>query len=128
MWLRNQLLCNVFGSSAPQLTLRKRVRIEAEVLPRLPRGVRLRDDPVRAMTLLLAPERVLYPDSIGIAILRECNGDHSVAEIAACLAERFEAPVEQILQDIVELLQDLADRGYVVVEPVVVGSVVGADA
>ena len=83
--------------------------------PRLPRGVRLRDDPIRAVTLLLAPERVLSPDSTGIAILRECSGDNTIAEIAVRLARRFEAPVEQILQDTIELLQDLADRGYIIV-------------
>ena len=117
MWLRDQLLRNVFGCSA-QLILRERVRMKADALPRLPRGVRLRDDPVRATTLLLAPERVLYPDSTGIAILRECNGESTIAEIAVRLAQRFEAPSEQIQRDVIELLQGLADRGYVVVDSV----------
>lgn len=106
------MLRNVFGCPV-QLRLRERVRIEADALPRLPRGVRLRDDPIRAMTLLLAPERVLYPDETGVAILRECNGRSTVVEIAARLADRFEAPALQIQHDVIELLQGLADRGYV---------------
>jgi pyrroloquinoline quinone biosynthesis protein D len=65
------------------------------------------------MTLLLAPERVLYPDETGVAILRECNGRSTVVEIAARLADRFEAPALQIQHDVIELLQGLADRGYV---------------
>lgn len=116
MRLRDQLLCDALGCSALQLRLRERVRIEADASPRLPRGVRLRDDPIRSVTVLLAPERVLYPDSTGLAILRECDGDRTVAEIAARLAERFEAPVEQIQLDTIELLQNLADSGYVVLE------------
>jgi pyrroloquinoline quinone biosynthesis protein D len=115
VWLRDQLLRNVFRCSALRLISRERVLIEAGARPFLPRGVRLRDDPIRAVTVLLAPERVLYPDSIGIAILRECNGENTIAEIATQLALRFEAPVEQVRQDTVELLQDLADRGYVAV-------------
>ena len=65
---------------------------------------------------VIAPERVLYPDTIGLAILRECHGARSVAEIAAHLAMEFEAPVAEIQQDVIDLLQGLADSGYVVVE------------
>jgi pyrroloquinoline quinone biosynthesis protein D len=114
MWLRDQLLRDVLGCSARKLSLRERVLLGAASLPQLPRGVRLRHDPVRGLTLLLAPERVLYPDSTGVAILRECNGDSTIAQIATRLAERFEAPVAEIQHDTIDLLQDLADRGYVV--------------
>jgi pyrroloquinoline quinone biosynthesis protein D len=46
-------------------------------------------------------------------VLKLCDGTRTVAEIAENLALRYEAPKERILQDIVSMLQDLADKGVV---------------
>jgi len=75
--------------------------------------VRLRFDPVRALHVLLAPERVLMPDDVSVAILERCDGHACVDEIVSALARRFDATEDEIRPDVIELLQSLADRGYV---------------
>jgi pyrroloquinoline quinone biosynthesis protein D len=63
--------------------------------------------------VLLAPERILTPDAIAVMVLKLCDGERSVDDIAAKLAEEYSAPVDVIAGDVVELLQDLADKGYI---------------
>ncbi|MET0313422.1 MAG: pyrroloquinoline quinone biosynthesis peptide chaperone PqqD, partial [Hansschlegelia sp.] len=55
--------------------------VSSDSTPRLPRGVRLRRDEVRDQWLLLAPERVLHPDAIAVAVLERCDGVRTVTEI-----------------------------------------------
>ena len=93
--------------------MRERLLITARVAPRLPRGVRLRFDPIRERHVLLAPERLLLPDETAVAILQSCNGRTSVFDIARSLAARFDSEADAIQRDVIELLQDLADRGFV---------------
>lgn len=87
--------------------------IADEDRPALPRGVRLHFDKVRGGWTLLAPERAVALDAAGEAILGEVDGERSVGEIAARLAERFAAPVEEILRDTREFLGGLAERRLV---------------
>ena len=91
----------------------ERLLITECVAPRLPRGVRLRFDPIRERHVLLAPERLLFPDETAVAILQSCDGTTCVSDIARALAVRFDAGADAIGRDVVELLQDLADRGFV---------------
>jgi pyrroloquinoline quinone biosynthesis protein D len=86
--------------------------VTPDVVPSLPRGVRLRHDPIRDRQVLLAPERVLMPDETSAAILELCDGSTPVDEIANTLATRFDAGRDAIRKDVIELLQSLADRGY----------------
>jgi pyrroloquinoline quinone biosynthesis protein D len=79
-------------------------------IPVLPRGVRLHYDKVRAKNVLLAPERALFLDDIGHAILSEIDGQRSIAEIARHLAAVYSAPQEAIASDIMEFVDDLADK------------------
>ena len=46
-------------------------------------------------------------------MLQLCDGERSVDDIAAELAETYDAPRDRILADIVAMLQDLADKGVV---------------
>ncbi len=82
-------------------------------LPRLPRHVKLRFDQRRSRWIALAPERVLMPDEVALEILKRCDGATSVSTIIASLAGVYEASVEEIGEDVAELLQDLADKGFV---------------
>ncbi len=82
-------------------------------LPRLPRHVKLRFDPRRHRWIVLAPERVLMPDDVALEILKRCDGATSVGAIIASLAEVYQASAEEIGEDVAELLQDLADKGFV---------------
>jgi pyrroloquinoline quinone biosynthesis protein D len=80
-------------------------------VPALPRGVRLRFDQARDAWVLLGPERVLMPDAVAVEILKRCDGQASVAAIIDDLAQAFTAERAQIEQDVIALLQDLADKG-----------------
>jgi pyrroloquinoline quinone biosynthesis protein D len=88
-----------------------------EAVPCLPRGVRLHEDRVRGGWVLLAPERALALDGIGHAILAEIDGRRSLGDIARTLAERHDAPPEQVLEDCTGFLRSLAERRIVETMP-----------
>lgn len=81
--------------------------------PFLPRGVRLHQDRVRGVPVLLGPETALMLDPVGQAVLAEVDGRRDVAAISAALAERYAAPVEMIEADVIEFLDDMAARRLV---------------
>ena len=56
---------------------------------------------------------MLTPDAIAIEVLKLCDGARTVAEAAELLAAEYDAPVEAIAKDIIAMLQDLADKGYI---------------
>jgi pyrroloquinoline quinone biosynthesis protein D len=87
--------------------------IEPTSKPRLPRHVKLREDVGRNRTVVLSPERVFSPNPVAIAVLKLCDGQRSVADIAAELAKTYDAPTDLILKDIVAMLTDLAAKGVV---------------
>jgi pyrroloquinoline quinone biosynthesis protein D len=90
-----------------------RVEVRADLVPALPRGVKLRFDQARKAWVLLAPERVLMPDPIAVEILKRCDGKRSVALVIDDLASTFAADRAQIETDVMAFLQDLADKGMV---------------
>jgi hypothetical protein len=46
-------------------------------------------------------------------VLKLCDGQRTVEDIAASLAQEYAAPVDVIQKDVLELLQGLADKGYI---------------
>jgi pyrroloquinoline quinone biosynthesis protein D len=98
----------------------RRVRpvLSAESRPALPRHVRFRHDPARDRWVLLAPERVMVPDDTAVAVLQRIDGERTVANIAADLALTYAADLGLILEDSIAMLQDLADKGFLVVRTV----------
>ena len=90
-----------------------RTIISAASQPVLSRHVRMRHDTVRDRWTILAPERLFTPDATAVAVLQLCDGTRSVGTIAAELAQTYDAPAPRILDDIVPMLQDLADKGVV---------------
>lgn len=93
---------------------RRRMTVSETSVPTLPRGVRLRYDDSRGRWVLLVPERVLAPDDIAIEILKLCDGVRSVGTIADELAAKYTAPRQEILLDVIAMLQDLAETGFLV--------------
>ena len=89
------------------------VAIEARSKPSLRPHTRLRHDAARDRWIILAPERIFAPDAIAFAILRLCDGCHSVEDIAIELGSSYDADQAQILADILPMLQDLADKGVI---------------
>lgn len=80
--------------------------------PVLPRHARLKFDETRKVWVILAPERVLAPDEIAVEVLQLCDGVRNVAIMADELAVKYAAPREAILTDVIAMLQDLADKGF----------------
>jgi pyrroloquinoline quinone biosynthesis protein D len=80
--------------------------------PRLPRGVRLRQDKVRNRWVLLAPERIFELDDIGVAILKRCDG-RDLGALLEDLAKAFDAKVEDIRGDVEVFLKDFAQKRVV---------------
>jgi pyrroloquinoline quinone biosynthesis protein D len=97
--------------SLGQFAKRERTIITGECRPSLPRFVKMRHDAGRGRWILLAPERVFNPDEIAVTVLQKCDGNRTVAEIANLLADDYKAPADLIVKDIIDMLQDLSDKG-----------------
>ena len=80
--------------------------------PRLPRHAKLRFDETRQRWVILAPERVLAPDEIAVEVLHLCAGVRSVEQMIDQLAEKYAADRNAIATDVIAMLQDLADKGF----------------
>ena len=93
---------------------RRRLSLAETSTPVLARGVQLRYDEARKIWVLLAPERVIAPDEVAVAILQLCDGRGTVAAIIDTLASRYSAPRDEIASDVIAMLQNLANFGFVV--------------
>ena len=74
--------------------------------PVLPRHAKLKYDETRKVWVILAP------DEIAVEVLQLCNGERSVGDVSDQLAAKYAAPREAILTDVIGMLQDLADKGF----------------
>src|ERR1041384_2197661 len=90
----------------------RRMEVSEASKPILPRHARLKFDETRQLWVILAPERVLAPDEIAVEILQLCNGVRSVAQIIDQLAAKYTAAPAAIGADVIAMLQDLADKGF----------------
>ncbi|MEP2639478.1 pyrroloquinoline quinone biosynthesis peptide chaperone PqqD [Roseobacter sp.] len=86
--------------------------IAQDAIPVLPRGVRLHEDKVRGGWVLLAPERTIDLDPIGLAILTEIDGACPFGVLVGALADKYDAPIEQIRGDVDTFLTGLANRRF----------------
>ena len=90
----------------------RNIQVSETSRPILPRHAKLRFDETRQVWVILAPERVLAPDEIAVEVLKLCDGARSVADVVELLAAKYAAPREAIATDVVAMLQDLADKGF----------------
>jgi pyrroloquinoline quinone biosynthesis protein D len=90
----------------------RNISISEASRPVLPRHAKLRFDETRQRWVILAPERVLAPDEIAVEILQLCDGARSVAQMIDQLAAKYAAERAAIGVDVVAMLQDLADKGF----------------
>ncbi len=74
--------------------------------PKLPRHARLKFDETRQVWVILAP------DEIAVEVLQLCDGVRSVADIVDQLTVKYAADREAIATDVIGMLQDLADKGF----------------
>ena len=92
---------------------RTRTLVNGDSRPVMPRHIKLRHDAGRGRWIILAPERVFDPDDIAVEVLKLCDGERTVSDIAAQLAKEYNAPENEIASDLIAMLQDLADKGVV---------------
>ena len=84
--------------------------IPEDAIPKLPHGVRLKEDKVRSRWVLLAPERVLEPDDIAVEIIKRCDGSRTLGAVIDDLAKTFEADRATIATDVKNILAFLSER------------------
>ncbi|HEX5436176.1 MAG TPA: pyrroloquinoline quinone biosynthesis peptide chaperone PqqD [Gemmatimonadaceae bacterium] len=75
--------------------------------PALWRLARMDFDPVRRRRVLLYPEGTIMLNATAAEILDLCDGERTVADIAATLSARYHTDVSQ---DVTECLSRLADQ------------------
>jgi pyrroloquinoline quinone biosynthesis protein D len=95
------------------MTNRERLVLTSACCPQLARHAKLRFDDTRKRWILLAPERLLTLSETAVAMLNLCDGARSIDGIATKLAAEFNASAAAILDDILPMLQDLTDKGYI---------------
>ena len=89
-------------------------KLDESSRPALPRFARLHFDKARDRWVLLVPERVMVPDETAVEVLQLCDGERTLGDVVDMLAEKYAADRETISADVVAMLQDLADPGYLV--------------
>ncbi len=95
------------------MALRSRnISVSEASRPVLPRHARLKFDETRQVWVILAPERVLAPDDIAVEVLQLCDGVRSVGQMIDQLAVKYTADRADIAADVITMLQDLADKGF----------------
>lgn len=90
----------------------RRIDITKESRPVLARHARLKFDETRQVWVILVPERVLAPDEIAVEILQLCDGIRDVDQIVDVLAAKYTADREMIGTDVMAMLRDLAEKGF----------------
>lgn len=79
--------------------------------PRLRRGVRAGTDPLSGETVLLFPEGVLMMNETAAAVVRQCDGHQSVADVLRSIGEAYD---DVAVEDVMSLLRDLIAQGLLV--------------
>ena len=80
--------------------------------PRLRRGVRVGTDPLSHETILLFPEGVLFLNETAAAVIRHCDGSHTVAGVIRSIGEVYD---NVAIEDVTSLLRDLIAQRLLVV-------------
>ena len=89
------------------------LKINEQTIPKFPKHVKFRHNKARDEWVILAPERLVKLDAIAVEILQLVDGEKDVKKITNELSEKFKAPEQTILQDVMEMLQSLSDKGFI---------------
>src|SRR6266481_8647757 len=112
MCRRAHLCPRTVRGEAMTATRSRNISVSEGSRPLLPRHAKLKFDETRQRWVILAPERVLAPDEIAVEVLQLCDGARNVEAMIDQLAEKYAAPREAIATDVIAMLQDLADKGF----------------
>ncbi|RWR04556.1 pyrroloquinoline quinone biosynthesis peptide chaperone PqqD [Paenirhodobacter populi] len=89
----------------------ERITLTEAHIVKMKRSVRLRFDKARGIQTMLAPERVVVLNETSVMILEALDG-RSIGAILDDFAAKFTAPREAIAADVMTMLQDFTDKGY----------------
>ncbi len=89
------------------------LKINEDVKPKFPKHVKFRHNKARDEWVVLAPERLVKLDQIAVEILKLVDGKTSVGQISDKLSKNFNAPKETIMTDVIAMLQELSDKGFI---------------
>ena len=94
----------------------KLLTLNSKSIPKLPRHAKLRFDNARKKWIINAPERVFELDDIAAEIMQLVNNEYSIEDIVGSLLKKFkDADKQEVSQDVISMLQNLADKGFIVV-------------
>ena len=79
--------------------------------PQLRCGVRTGTDPLSGETVLLVPEGVIILNETAAAVIRQCDGCHSVAEVVQVVGQEYD---DVAVEDVISLLRDLITQNLLV--------------
>jgi pyrroloquinoline quinone biosynthesis protein D len=85
--------------------------VNMESKPNLAREARLRYEEVRKTDMLLLPERVVKLNPTGAAILRLCDGQRTVREIAQELSAQYGG--NNLEPDVLQFLIQVSQQGWI---------------
>ncbi len=93
----------------------ERLILDAGSVPRLPRHAKLRFDRARDCWIINAPERVFELDAVAGEVIQLVDGTRTLEALIDELAAKYaQAPRAEIERDVTVMLQNLADKGFVV--------------
>jgi coenzyme PQQ biosynthesis protein PqqD len=84
--------------------------------PKLAPKARLKWDRHEERFLLLYPERGLSLSETASAILKLCDGERTVEDIAVALAAESQAPIERVLADALAFLEAMHGKCLIVTD------------
>lgn len=90
----------------------RRIDITEQTRPVLARHAKLKFDDARQVWVILVPEKVLAPDEIAVEVLQLCDGVRNVDQVVGVLAEKYAADRAVIGADVIAMLKDLAEKGF----------------
>ena len=94
----------------------KLLTLNIKSIPKLPRHAKLRFDNARKKWIINAPERVFELDDIAAEVMQLVNNEYSIEDIVASLLKKFkDADKQEVSHDVISMLQNLADKGFIVV-------------
>jgi pyrroloquinoline quinone biosynthesis protein D len=91
--------------------------LSLELLPKLAPKSKLRLDPKTGKYILLYPEKGLLLNPTGAAILKLCDGQHTLSAIVGALAIEFQGDADVLRVEVLTFVQGLLDRGLLQAEP-----------
>jgi coenzyme PQQ biosynthesis protein PqqD len=88
--------------------------IDLQARPALAPSARLQTDRLTGEPVLLYPEGILELNATSHAIVERCDGQTTVEEICAGLAEAYEVEAAELREDVLECLRDLRRHQLIV--------------